>query len=349
MISRHRWISLIMVLLLLGLLSGSILMVANSHGFSLESYIAPSMTYGVNVDMSALVPGTPYTIKTAHGGNFFALAGQLGINTIRITDVQWEMNSQEYSEANWQSVFDQAALYHIRVILLFQYGSSGNGPTSLQQARTLLGQYGLAKKSALWIVDLNNEPDVSNSQVMSVLRQEAAYVRQVAPGVLITIGGWKNDAGHPGVYNWQNAADIPAFINLVDVISPHLYQFSDGANEGYTPQQWTEKFLSQVRSQARGKPILLEEFGASNGLETTTSSTITGSQQWQAEVYRGVLEEVTAEKSQGVLGAVAWLMAPRPAFSGDIQKDMTGWSIVLDHGQRILPAAYTFANIEAGT
>src|SRR2546423_115628 len=47
------------------------------------------VVYGVNVDMTAMVPGTPYTVKMARGGNFFDLAAQLGINTLRITDIRW--------------------------------------------------------------------------------------------------------------------------------------------------------------------------------------------------------------------------------------------------------------------
>ncbi len=265
---------------------------------------APSqVAYGVNVDITAMIPGTPYTVTTASGGNFFDLAAQLGINTLRITDVRWTLTG-----------------------------------------RTLLDHYGLADAPALWLVDLGNEPDLSNPQRMAELREEAAYVHQVAPTVTVTIGGWKSEVlGHPGEFDWQDPADIPKFIDLVNVVSPHLYEFEQGVQRGFTPAQWTQRYLNAVRQEAQGKPILLEEFGASNGLAPTTDPTPTGSPEWQALVYRGVLQEVAAEHDQGVLGAVAWIIAPRPAFPDDYQGDMTGWAFVLNHGRHLLPAAQVLA------
>lgn len=56
----------------------------------------------------------------------------------------------------------------------------------------------------------------------------------------------------------------------MDVVSPHLYKFEQGVQRGLTPGQWTRRFLNAVRQKAQGKPILLEEFGAGNGLAPTT-------------------------------------------------------------------------------
>ena len=79
-----------------------------------------NIVYGVNVDMTAMIPGTAYTIKTVGGKNFFDLAVQLDINTIRITDIQWETTGKEYSQKLWRYVFDQAENHHIRIILLLE-------------------------------------------------------------------------------------------------------------------------------------------------------------------------------------------------------------------------------------
>lgn len=173
-------------------------------------------------------------------------------------------------------------------------------------------------------------------------------MHQVVPAVPITIGGWKSQIpGKPGKFNWQDPVDISKFISLVNVVSPHLYEFEEGAQLGYTPQQWTERFLGAVRKEASHKPILLEEFGASNGLSSTNQPIVTGSPEWQASVYRGVLREVSAEYDQGIIGAIAWIIAPRPPWPnpgpGTYEGDMTGWAFVLDHGQRILPAAREFS------
>lgn len=310
------------------------------------SSFSTGVVYGVNVDITALIPDTPYTVKTASGGTFFDLATQLGINTLRITDVQWSSVGEEQSKTTWQYVFNEAERHHMKIILLLD---DSTGSTALDQANTLLGQYGLATSPALWLVDLDNEPDVSDPQSIADLSEEAAYIHRVVPGGLVTIGGWKSEIpGEPGQFNWQDPADLSKIINLVNVVSPHLYQFDQGSQEGFTPQQWTRRYLGKMRQEALGKPILLEEFGAGNGLAPTTDPEPTGSLEWQASVYQGVLQEVTAEQNQDVLGAVAWIFAPRPAWPdcNCYEEDMTGWSLVIDHGQRILPAAKEFSAIE---
>lgn len=319
-------------------------------GFTNRSAYKPLWTpsqvaYGVNVDMTAMLPDTPYSITTASGGNFFDLVAQLGINTLRITDVQWAVTGKERSRAAWRYVFDEAENHHLHVILLL---IDGREHTALEHAHMLLNQYGLAQAPALWLIDLFNEPDLSDPQRMAELREEAAYVHQVAPAVPLTIGGWKSEVpGHPGEFDWQDPADISRFIDLVDVVSPHLYGFEQGIQRGFTSGQWTQRFLNAVHQEAKGKPILLEEFGAGNGLAPTTDPTPTGGLEWQASVYRGVLQEVSAEHSQGVIGAVAWIIAPRPAlpYSDDYEGDMTGWAFVLNHGRRLLPAAQVFATV----
>ncbi|MBA2286261.1 MAG: hypothetical protein H0W02_12315 [Ktedonobacteraceae bacterium] len=308
-------------------------------------YAASSIAFGVNVDMTAMIPGTPYTIQTAQNHDFFDLAVHLHINTIRITDIHWETTGEEYAQSLWQQVFDQAAQHHIRIILLLE---DGGDHSAIQQAHTLLGSYGLAHARSLWLVDLYNEPDISDPRRMTALREEASYVQQVAPGVPVTIGGWKSAIQHqPDTFDWENPADIPRFIHLVNIVSPHLYTFEDAAKLGRSPRRLTEQFLDAVRKESSHKPILLEEFGASNGLAPTNQPASVGSLTWQASVYRGVLQAVSAEYTQGVMGAIAWIIAPRPGVSNpgltNFEGDMTGWALILNHGKRLLPAAQEFS------
>jgi hypothetical protein len=328
--------------LLLGLLAASLFGLWFINGGVYKHLWAPSqVAYGVNVDMTAMIPRTPYTVMTASGGNFFDLATQLGINTLRITDVQWALTGKEHSRAAWRYVFNEAENHHMNIILILIDG--GGGHSAIEHAHTLLDHYGLAHDPALWLIDLDNEPDLSDLQHMAELRAERAYVHKVAPAVPVTIGGWKSKVPGHWWFDWQDPADVPKFIDLVDVVSPHLYEFEQGVQRGFTPGQWTRRYLNAVRQEAKGKPILLEEFGAGNGLAPTTDPTPTGSPEWQASVYRGVLQEVSAEHDQGVLGAVAWIIAPRPAFPDDYQGDMTGYAFVLNHSLRLLPAAREFA------
>jgi hypothetical protein len=345
---RHSQAKSIVFAVLIGLLLLFAGMVVYASVHKPQPIPSTGIVYGVNVDMTTMIPGMPYTVTTARGGNFFDLAAQLGINTLRITDVQWELTGKQYSRAIWRYVFNEAENHHMNVILLLI--NSGKH-SAIEEAHTLLDHYGLAHAPALWLVDLDNEPDVSDPQHMTELREEAAYVHQVAPTVPVTIGGWQSEVpGHPGESDWQDPADIPKFIDLVDVVSPHLYGFEQSAQRGITPRQLALRFLTAVRQEAQGKPILLEEFGAGNGLATTTEPTPTGSPEWQASVYRGVLQEISVEHDQGVIGAVAWIIAPRPAFpnSDSYEGDMTGWAFVLNHGRRLLPAAQVFSAATRG-
>ncbi len=78
--------------LLLGLLAALLFGLWFANRSAHKPLWAPSqVAYGVNVDITAMIPGTPYTVTTASGGNFFDLAAQLGINTLRITDVRWTL------------------------------------------------------------------------------------------------------------------------------------------------------------------------------------------------------------------------------------------------------------------
>lgn len=345
--SKKRWMAVLFLWLVIVLLFG--LWFRNNTEMGNTYPFPPALSkiaYGVNVDISAMIAGSGYTVRTVNGGNFFDLAAQLGINTLRITDVRWTNSGQMRSRAIWKDVFQEAESHHINIILLL---TDSTNRTALEEAHILLGNYGLAHAPALWMIDLNNEPDVSDPQEMAELREEAAYAHKVAPRVPVTIGGWKSEiAGQPGKFDWQDPADIPTLIDLVDVVSPHLYGFDRDAERGIYPAQSTRNFLSAVREEARGKPILLEEFGAGNGLATTTEPTPTGSPAWQASVYRGVLQEVVAEHEQGVIGAVAWIIAPRPVppDSSSYQGNMAGWAFVLNHGQQLLPAAQEFSAVE---
>lgn len=344
---KKRWLAVLLLALVVALLFGLWFRssIENGNTYNFPPALA-KVAYGVNVDISAMIVGSGYTVRTANGGNFFDLAAQLGINTLRITDVRWTNSGRMLPRKTWEGVFQQAASHHMNIILLL---TDSNNRSALEEARVLLGNYGLAHAPALWMIDLSNEPDVSDPQEMAELRAEAAYVHKVAPKVPVTIGGWKSKlAGKPGKFDWQDPADIPRLIDLVDVVSPHLYGFEQDAARGISPAQATRNFLSAVRQEAQGKPILLEEFGAGNGLATTTAPTPTGSPAWQASVYRGVLQEVSAEHAQGVIGAVAWIIAPRPVppNSGSYQGDMAGWAFVLNHGQHLLPAAQEFSAVE---
>jgi hypothetical protein len=168
---------------------------------------------GVNVDVSSLIPGTPYTIAAPGGGDFFDLAHQLNIKVIRITDSRWESTGAEYTAAQWQHVYARAAATGVKIIQLMQ---------SRAQEQLLLQTYGLVRSPALWMIDLQNEPTISDPTVLSALKAQAAYTHCVAPGIPVTIGGWKVVTSG-GQLIWQRPSDLRLIVGIVDVVSPHRY------------------------------------------------------------------------------------------------------------------------------
>jgi hypothetical protein len=288
---------------------------------------------GVNVDVGSLIPGTRYTITAPDGGDFFDLARQLNIKVIRITDSREATTGAQYTAAQWQHVYARAAATGVKIIQLM---------VSRAQERLLLQTYGLATSAALWMADLRNEPTINDPTVLSALKAQAAYTHRVAPGIPVTIGGWKvaTSGGH---YIWQRPSDLSLIVGIVDVVSPHLFGFTQHLLNGVTPEQRTRTYLDNIRQHANGKPLFLEEWGASNGLARALGAAeVQGTQKTQATIYRGVLQGVDAERSDGVLGSTSWIFSPRyPRIRGG---DQTGWSIVLHNGAQELPAATAFLN-----
>ena len=289
---------------------------------------------GVNVDVGSLTPGTRYTITAPDGGDFFDLARQLNIKVIRITDSRWAKTGAEYTAAQWQHVYARAAATGVKIIQLMQ---------SHAHERLLLQTYGLATSPALWMVDLQNEPTINDPTVLSALKAQAAYTHRVAPGIPVTIGGWKVAIRGRRNAIFQRPSDLSRIIGIVDVVSAHLYGLTQLLRNGGNPEQRTISYLDNIRKYANGKPVFLEEWGANNGLAPPRGAgEVQGSVETQATIYRGVLQAVDAMRSDGVLGSTSWIFSPRsPRDRAGSQK---GWSIVLHNGAQVLPAATAFLN-----
>lgn len=104
----------------------------------------------------------------------------------------------------------------------------------------------LAASEAVVIVDLKNEPDLDRDAhgaglVEAWLTTMALMTREIAPDLALTIG-------------WSSAEAGPDLAGLLDAVSYHDYAEVDG----------TQDRLALVRSQAKGKPVLVTEVGASS-------------------------------------------------------------------------------------
>src|SRR5581483_2528826 len=98
----------------------------------------------------------------------------------------------------------------------------------------------------------------------------------------------------------------------------------------------TKYLVDQVRQGTGDKPILIEEFGAGNGMAITDQETL-GSQGLQANVYANVYQAVLDnQQADNLLGTVAYELYPRD-FSTN------GWNIIANNGNTLYPAATILA------
>src|SRR5207247_1763907 len=134
-------------------------------------------------------------------------------------------------------------------------------------------------------VDLYNEPNLSDPQLMTALHEEAAYVREVAPRVPITIGGWKNEIpDHSGKFDWQDPVDIPKFIKMVDIVSPHLYEFEQGARQGLSPPTRCATRSTLVKQATSGTKTVRTSVYFCVGMLVFQTRPVKGAESYVAEI-----------------------------------------------------------------
>jgi hypothetical protein len=200
-------------------------------------------------------------------------------------------------------------------------------------------------------IDMVNEPtlDINN---LSILQQTARQIKAAYPNLRVTVGGWKVAKGTYGCVSWgspcsEEPQDGKLLANIVDFYSPHLYGYDQPMNGTYgpypDPYTFTTNYFDVMLSYTAGKPVLIGEYGASNGDEITDQGTL-GSHELQANVTDAVLRAVRAYQNKNVVGSAQWAFYNRSYTTGT-----PGWDLVYNNGNTILPAAYVIQKYRLGT
>lgn len=356
---------LIIVLLLFGKRNGSILPVnifsPIKNNYSVDNYVPikrnfSGLYYGVNVDMSLILPSSKNYILNAQGEDLIDIANHLGINLFRITNSTTLFGSNKgeslYTKEQWNTVLNKMQKNGIKAIIVIETNSSNSDIYSdtINQAYIKLVNDYIIKSSVgdnpdVFAIDLKNEPILSDNNV-GMIQKAAAIVKKRYPHMLLTVGDGKtltsyDNNGNP-VYFYNDFKNISSKLkNIVDFYSIHAYGYDKQISGVYpNPYLLTNNFISQMRQFDKNKPILIEEFGSGNGDAVTDQETL-GSKELQANVYAGVYQYVNDMKTEKVIGAVSYQFMSR-------DHNVDGWAIMKDNGSFFYPAAYTLQKYATG-
>lgn len=308
-----------------------------------------------------------------------ALVDQMGADGIRIIRLVAESPAAEpvlFAELHhggWGTVFRELDAAHINAILLVGGESDTQGtraagdwpPEPPTPGFPRPGQ--VVESTAQWIanqgsiladikaqcggypaslvgIEAANEPMVVPATV-PLLRRDIAAIHAEAPGIPVTLGGWRVPARHSGErWDFNNAVDTPTVAPLVDFVSTHMYLnnlpvLPNGYGDitGTDPAVYAaaaSAFLAQVIAGANGKPVFVGEFGGLDGRTDAAAGTPPGgSLAHQAAVIQATITAIEADRSLGVTGGSVWLLEQN-AGSGFT---CTAWAL-LCFGQAPTPA-----------
>ena len=318
-----------------------------------ESQTKTSLFYGVNVEMSQLLPASQNYIVNDDGEDLIDIAFRLGITMFRITNGTPAFSNSEsiYSKEQWQNVLDKMHDKNIQALILIE------SPTIYQ--RNINSKYldfvqgyiidsGVLLHPAVYGVDLYNEP-VVNDENVEILRTAAERIRSRYPETRLTVGWWAVDIGerdedNEAILNWDAYSEGRVFEDFVDFYSLHMYGFDDNENFLHKypdPYVFTRNFITQVKTELQTqKPLLIEEFGAANGDAVSDQGTV-GSPELQANTYAGVYQALNDLKDPQILGALSYQFHTRT-------EEADAWAIAKNDGNYLFPAAYVLQKYAKG-
>jgi Cellulase (glycosyl hydrolase family 5) len=314
---------------------------------------SPSVTdntqifYGENIDMSQILPTSQYYFVNSKGQDLIDIAASLGINLIRITNIQRSFNNQAasvYTGDQWKIVLRKMQSKGIKALILIEtasnnknYSSPDIRPAYLQLVQKYIDS-GVFSNTDVYGVDIRNEPLLTDDNI-TMLQAAHTMIKAKYPHMKQTIGWWASPktsetSYKPNNYDWSDFARGQKIANIVDFYSIHMYGL-DTANFGINldPRLKTKVFVSQVENGLQTKkPILIEEFGEANGDAVSDQNTI-GNPQLQANIYQGVYQALKEMHSSQLIGSVAF-----DFYSRNQRPD--AWAIVKNKGNYLFPAAY---------
>lgn len=312
--------------------------------------------YGENIDMSQILPSSQHYVVNSKGQDLIDIAANLGINLIRVTNVQRSVNNHAdslYTRDQWNQVLSKMQSKGIKALILIETDSNNGNyyypeiqPVYLHLVQEYIDS-GVFSNPDVYAVDIKNEPLLTDANI-KMLQTAHTMIKAKYPNLKQTIGWWatpisSEDPYHPSNYNWSDFSTGQKIANIVDFYSIHMYGglASDNLGAGLNPDLRTKVFISQVKNSLQTqKPILIEEFGEANGDTVSDQDTI-GSPQLQANIYQGVYQALKEMSSHQILGAVAFDFYSRNQYPD-------AWAIVKNNGDYLFPAAYILQEYALG-
>ncbi len=333
----------------------SIYLVLNTFPFLSSTASSTPKFYGENIDMSQILPASQHYVVNSKGEDLIDIAADLGINLIRITNVQRSFHNHAdsvYTEDQWNQVLGKMQLKGMKALILIETASN-NGDYYTPDIRPvylhLVQEYidsGVFANPDVYAVDIKNEPLLTDANV-SMLQTAHMMIKAKYAHLKQTIGWWATIKSPKDLYNrnryeWSDFSAGQKIANIVDFYSIHMYGLdSDNFGVHWDPDLKTKVFISQVENglQTR-KPILIGEFGEANGDAVSDQDTI-GSPQLQANIYQGVYQALKEMHSSQLIGSVAFDFYSRYQYPD-------AWAIVKNKGDYLFPAAYILQEYALG-
>ena len=314
---------------------------------------SPALFYGVNVEMSQLLPSSKKYVVNSGGEDLIDIAHKLGINMFRITNATSPDNSNPnaiYTKKQWDLVLDKMQKRGIKALILIENPKVYSKNISSDYI-TLVQKYiidsGVLSRPDIYGVDLKNEPAINDHNV-TMMRLASKMIKNKYPAIPLTVGWWavdtlKKDENNREIYKWDAYEAGKKLDDFIDFYSIHMYDLDKPKLFGIYPDPYlfTSNFISRVKSGLdTKKPILIEEFGAANGESISDQGTI-GSLEFQAKVYEGIYQSLNDRKDNQVIGSVAYQFISRTS-------DPDAWAIVKDNGNYLFPASYILQKYATG-
>ncbi|HSW96512.1 MAG TPA: hypothetical protein VLF89_01670 [Candidatus Saccharimonadales bacterium] len=314
-----------------------------------------SMFYGSNIDISQLLPTSPYYVKNAKGEDFIDISHRLGINMLRISSVLQAFPDQTpdviYTKEQWDTVLNKMNSYGMKAVIIAETHSTNKNIYSdeisddfLTQVKSYIVDSHVGSNSAVYAIDLKNEPTL-DAHNLSMIQQERDIIKQTYPTMLVTVGGWKVPTGTDKqgklVYRWNQPQDAQLLNTIVDFYSPHIYGFDQSEHHAFNNLVGMVKgYVNAMELIANNKSILFSEFGSANGDSVSDQQTV-GSKELQANTYYAMYQTLNTYGQANVIGAIGYVLYSRNQYPDS-------WAILKDKGDYVYPAAYVVQKLSTG-
>ena len=303
---------------------------------------------GVNVDICLIDPTSRDYVINSKNQDLIDIAHHLGINLFRLTD-----GGCGHGKANtnaWNMVLRKMEANGIAAIVTMEPPLTGleMTPDSVKAIMSTVIDNRIGTYRNIYGVDIINEPVIDDNNI-SFIKQTISQIKSTYPDLRLSVGGWRTRPGSGTCpvtitdYCWNHAADGKVFSGLLDYFSVHIYGYDRPLNGPYPdPFTHTAQFLDAILPFTQDKPIIIEEYGAANGTAVTDQLGL-GTPELQANVTAGVLRAVRAYRNKNIIGSTQWAF-----YNRSYQNGTSGWEIVINNGETILPAGYVIQHYSTG-